>query len=137
MADHAEPRRIQLKRTKGWKMPENTVRVARPGRWGNPFPVDLLGRALAVEMFRDLMTGFFDPYKMHHLTNAQFDEVYAAKTKFEKRLNWGLELRSGARNELRGKNLACFCKLTDACHADVLLELANQPVMATEGGDNG
>ena len=27
--------------------------------------------------------------------------------------------------ELRGKNLACFCKLSDPCHADVLLELAN------------
>ena len=28
--------------------------------------------------------------------------------------------------ELRGKNLVCTCKLTDACHADVLLELANR-----------
>ena len=27
--------------------------------------------------------------------------------------------------ELRGKNLICTCKLTDPCHADVLLELAN------------
>ena len=28
--------------------------------------------------------------------------------------------------ELRGKNLACYCKLGDPCHADVLLELANR-----------
>jgi hypothetical protein len=28
-------------------------------------------------------------------------------------------------DELRGKNLACFCRLDEACHADVLLELAN------------
>src|SRR5256885_10042903 len=27
--------------------------------------------------------------------------------------------------ELRGKDLVCTCKLTDPCHADVLLELAN------------
>jgi hypothetical protein len=27
-----EPVRIQLRRTKGWRMPENTVSVARPGR---------------------------------------------------------------------------------------------------------
>jgi hypothetical protein len=27
--------------------------------------------------------------------------------------------------ELRGKNLACFCKPGEPCHADVLLELAN------------
>jgi hypothetical protein len=26
---------------------------------------------------------------------------------------------------LRGKNLACWCKLGDRCHADVLLKLAN------------
>lgn len=27
---------------------------------------------------------------------------------------------------LRGKNLACFCELDQACHADVLLEIANR-----------
>jgi hypothetical protein len=37
-------------------------------------------------------------------------------------------LRSGLANELaelRGKNLACWCKRGELCHADVLLELAN------------
>ena len=28
--------------------------------------------------------------------------------------------------DLQGKNLSCTCRLTDPCHADVLLELANQ-----------
>ena len=28
---------------------------------------------------------------------------------------------------LIGKDLACFCKLSDPCHADVLLEIANKP----------
>jgi hypothetical protein len=27
--------------------------------------------------------------------------------------------------DLRGKNLACWCRLDQPCHADVLLELAN------------
>jgi len=27
--------------------------------------------------------------------------------------------------ELRGKNLACWCPLDKPCHADILLELAN------------
>ena len=35
---------------------------------------------------------------------------------------------------LRGKNLACWCKLGAACHADVLLELANQPLTVNNGG---
>lgn len=33
------PKRIQRKRTKGWKMPEGTVYVGRPTQWGNPFAV--------------------------------------------------------------------------------------------------
>ena len=31
------PKRIQRKRTKGWRLPPNTVCVTRPGKWGNPF----------------------------------------------------------------------------------------------------
>lgn len=30
-------KRIQRKRTKGWRMPEGAVSVCRPGIWGNPF----------------------------------------------------------------------------------------------------
>ena len=33
------PRRVQLRRTKGWRMPPNTVKVSRPSKWGNPFVV--------------------------------------------------------------------------------------------------
>jgi hypothetical protein len=29
------------------------------------------------------------------------------------------------RRELRGKNLACWCSLSEPCHAEVLLKLAN------------
>ena len=31
------PKRIQRKRTKGWRMPEGAVYVGRGSRWGNPF----------------------------------------------------------------------------------------------------
>lgn len=33
-----------------------------------------------------------------------------------------------APQELRGKNLACWCAIGAACHADVLLEIANTPL---------
>ncbi len=57
------PKRIQRKRIKGWRMPENTVSVCRPGKWGNPFPVGkegVLGRVApdaegAVGFFRDML----------------------------------------------------------------------------------
>ena len=29
-------------------------------------------------------------------------------------------------DQIRGKDLACWCSLDQPCHADVLLELANQ-----------
>ena len=32
-----KPIRIQRKRTKGWRMPANTVYVGRPSKFGNPF----------------------------------------------------------------------------------------------------
>lgn len=35
----SEPKRIQRKRTKGWRMPEGAVSVCRPSIWGNPFTV--------------------------------------------------------------------------------------------------
>ena len=47
------PRRIQLKRVKGWRMPSKTVKVARPSKRGNPFKVPEDGnRAEVTEKFR-------------------------------------------------------------------------------------
>lgn len=31
-------RRIQRKRTRGWRMPSGTKYVGRPTKWGNPYP---------------------------------------------------------------------------------------------------
>ncbi len=38
------PARIQRKRTKGWKMPRNTIYVGRGTQWGNPFTIAENGR---------------------------------------------------------------------------------------------
>lgn len=50
-------KRIQRKRTKGWRMPEGAVYVGRPTKWGNPFPVEEYGRQLSVDNFRRRMDG--------------------------------------------------------------------------------
>jgi Domain of unknown function (DUF4326) len=106
------PERIQRKRTKGWKMPPNTVSVTRPGKWGNPFQIGknrchghgidfrqepILDAGTAVRFFREML--------------GRSDRNYPSDTDIQ---------------GLRGKNLACFCKLGEPCHADVLLELANR-----------
>ena len=49
-----EPTRIQRKRTKGWRMPPNTVSVTRPGWLGNPFKVaDEIGEHDAKKLFKE------------------------------------------------------------------------------------
>ncbi|MBT3185663.1 MAG: DUF4326 domain-containing protein [Nitrospina sp.] len=54
-----EPKRIQRKRAKGWRKPDNTVIVDRASRWGNPYKVtENLPADEAVRMYRaDLMAG--------------------------------------------------------------------------------
>jgi hypothetical protein len=51
-----KPQRIQLKRTKGWRMPANTVKVDRTTKWGNPFKG---GKDAAenVRLFRVMLLG--------------------------------------------------------------------------------
>ncbi len=90
------PIRIQRKRTKGWKMPENTVYVGRPTKWGNPFGI--------------------------HLTEPSPDPRENAVLAFEASV---INRHSEIKAELRGKNLCCWCHSYEKCHADVLLEIAN------------
>lgn len=45
------PQRIQLKRTKGWRMPENTVKVDRTTKWGNPWTFENSGNVHPVMRF--------------------------------------------------------------------------------------
>ena len=119
------PVRIQQRRTKGWRKPENTVSVARPSRWGNPFPVSEYGIDLSLALFREALRGGWNP---RLLDQAESDEywrtTYERARVFRVRVgNW--HPTEQARLELRGKNLMCFCPLDQPCHADVLLELAN------------
>ena len=104
----SEPKRIQLSRRKGWRMPENTVSVVRPGKWGNPYRV-----------------GAID-----HRTGGFMDADTAVERFLDKMLRQGRE--DEIISALRGKNLACWCKPGAPCHADVLLELANAPTNTGE-----
>lgn len=99
-----EPRRIQLSRAKGWRMPPNTVKVDRTSKWGNPFLVaGGVTAADSVRAFRDREEAFRAMVPARHAREM---------------------------DALRGRNLACWCKIhingnPVPCHADVLLSLAN------------
>ena len=105
------PKRIQRRRTKGWKMPPNTIAVTRPNKWGNPFRVGM------VFPVGDYLCTIKTPAEAVALFRA-FVECRPSRVKL-------------IREKLRGKNLACWCPLIDKdghpcpCHADVLLEIAN------------
>jgi hypothetical protein len=70
--------------------------VSRPTKWGNPHPLTL-GRDEAVRRYRDdLVAG---------------------------RLRVTVQ---DVREQLRDRDLACYCPLDEPCHADVLIEFANE-----------
>lgn len=116
------PKRIQRKRTKGWRMPENAVYVGRPSRWGNPYTmvVEEFGIQRSLDLYRETAQGFWNPDLIADMSNSLGSEVYRAHCDWLRRA-W----REGIRLELGGKDLACWCPLDRPCHADVLLELAN------------
>jgi hypothetical protein len=97
------PIRVQLKRSKGWRMPAGTVKVDRSTRWGNPFTAQDCGSvAAAVIRHEQWMRG----------------EVEAPDGRRPPAV---AELRRG----LGGRNLGCWCPLDGPCHADLLIKLAN------------
>ena len=111
------PRRVQLRRTRGWRMPANTVKVDRTTRFGNPFSIEGYGRERAVALHRAWITG---EVGNPPIPNKLLRDLEARRT----------EVVSGLPS-LRGKNLACWCPLPepgepDICHAALLLELANR-----------
>lgn len=108
------PQRIQRKRTKGWRMPEDAAYVGRPSKWGNPwnvYPHNPESRPRAVHL---------------HSVAIRNQEVFLWKWEYGP-----MPSLEEIRAELAGKDLACWCPLVDAegnpvpCHADVLLDLAN------------
>jgi len=94
------PERIQQRRSKGWRMPDNAQSVARPSKWGNPYKVELAGRHAAV--------GYFRLYAIQVLGVEQIQDELAG----------------------RDLACWCPLVDSDGqpvpCHADVLLELANR-----------
>lgn len=94
------PKRVQLRRVKGYRKPVDAVVVTRSSKsFGNPYRLDgkqdFIAASVAVEWFQS----------------------YAVKRLITEP-DW-LE-------PLRGRDLACYCQPMWPCHADVLLVLANR-----------
>lgn len=82
--------------------PPNSVYVGRPSKWGNPFLIGSYKAGTTDIIKRGDAVGLFREYVEQNPT-----------------------LKAEIKKELKGKNLVCWCA-PKACHADVLLEIANE-----------
>lgn len=95
-----KPIRVQRKRIKGWKMPVNTVYVGRPTLFGNPF-------------------------KLGQLFDSRYPVSREQAVFFYKDWLFRKGFVDSVKSHLKGKDLCCWCPLDAICHADILLEVAN------------
>ena len=92
------PVRIQRKRTRGWKIPEDAVYVGRPTKWGNPLRVSPRQSAeYVVREYRKMM----EPRTFEIRTELRGKDLACWCPLVDKNGNHA------------------------PCHADVLLEIAN------------
>ena len=91
-----KPKRIQRKRARGWRMPAGAKSCCRPHKFGNPFRI-----------------------------GPEYLTAQDAVDAFRKMVEGNPSYQEQIRAELQGHDLACFCRLDQPCHVDVLLEYAN------------
>jgi hypothetical protein len=121
-----KPARLQLSRAKGFNLQQTSgdtnglqaVNVARPSRYGNPVTeqdfIDL--QQIFAELGHEPIEGTWQEHAVRCFDawlGGDIEEMGAPPTANE------------IRRDLQGKNLACWCKPGDPCHADVLLFIAN------------
>lgn len=117
-----KPRRVQLRRTKGWRMPPNTVKADRSTILGNPFHNRKLPRAKLVRLHRHWLK--------HGITKRAVERIVGQKVTRHNPMTWFTlalhrSIVRGRLSELRGVNMACWCPPREPCHVDTLIELAN------------
>lgn len=138
--------RMRLSRAKGFRLQAasralnglEAVAVARPGRWGNPFPVETIARGLRLgasfageSHFGALYRTYFDGLPGGPPSLARLAERRAPQIAAELFAALAEDFRAADPGgyaawlaPLKGRNLACWCGALSPCHGDVLLRLA-------------
>jgi Domain of unknown function (DUF4326) len=93
------------------------VRIDRNSGWENPFE-KFFAPTAATETYRRWLIGSMSPEELagHSRDRRCISGVWLTQKR---------ELLLTAMHTLCGKNIACWCKLRDPCHGDVLLGVAN------------
>lgn len=103
------PSRIQRRRSRGWRAPEDAVYVGRGSVWGNPWRVDPDRAGSSPLAVRD---------------RAEATARYCEWLTFTAE---GRALAALARQRLRGRTLMCWCPEGTHCHGDFLADIAATP----------
>jgi hypothetical protein len=109
----AQPQRIHRQRTLGARIPPHTKVVSRHTRWANPWAV------------RTDETGWYIQDVRRGVVTRTGTEGDARELSLMRYEDWVMPQAAVVRQQLRGWNLACWCKPPTPCHVDVLLEIAN------------
>ncbi len=124
---------------KGWRKPSGTVVVSRASRWGNPFRVTPTGGTVfglpwfeAREIWgrqpkRDKYALYVSGGGVDGGWSGAREAVRLFRSLMTVRQRDEPEQLSAWLAPLRGHDLACWCRLDEPCHADVLIEIANRP----------
>lgn len=123
-------KRIQRKRTLGWKMPPSAKYVGRPTKFGNPFKLrgDMIYfDASYRRKILDKWVLFYDDggHSIEEVVEIYNDLLFNPDSKkydVENEIRDKFRIMRDSISELNGKNLACFCNVKQPCHCDPLLE---------------
>lgn len=94
-------------------MPKGAIYVGRPTKWGNPF---FVGGWFAVHI---------GAFKYLQAREGYQDSRFTKIETVEQAIDFYRRCPPNNCEELRGKDLSCWCALDKPCHADVLLQIAN------------
>lgn len=99
-------------------MPEGAIYVGRPSKWGNPFTTeDAIDAGYSAERAAMAAKFAFQQWLLGHPMWSPPGKAFSPKIR--DRILAGI-------GDLRGKDLACWCRLDQECHAEILLEIANR-----------
>lgn len=119
-----KPKRIQRKRTKGFKLPVKTLCVSRPSIWRNPFPLTEFGE-LTLPLFRNTLLGIWNGALLDDKPPSLRSSAYDLHCEWQQQFSYRHPL-DVLRSTLPNYDfIACWCKEDASCHADILLELGS------------
>lgn len=106
------PTRVQRKRTKGFRLPPNTLCCTRPGKWGNPFQVGI-SHPVSID------TGNFK-------TDMVMSRELACQLFYHYLQDWTEREPDAMEELLQYDHLACYCSLAELCHVDMIIQLLKE-----------